>query len=94
MPFEEKHGLSRHNIFCTGMSNGGEMCYQLAAQRPRLFAAAPVSGLMLDWLYKADRSTVPSLAFRNTRHLEDRTSGMGRSDSAKIQKAVGSCPCR
>ena len=53
---QKKHGLSRHNVFCTGMSNGGEMCYQLAAQRPRLFAAvAPVSGLMLDWLYKADR---------------------------------------
>ena len=42
---QKKHGLSRHNVFCTGMSNGGEMCYQLAAQRPRLFAAvAPVSG--------------------------------------------------
>ena len=29
---QKKHGLSRHNVFCTGMSNGGEMCYQLAAQ--------------------------------------------------------------
>lgn len=57
---QKKHGLSRHNVFCTGMSNGGEMCYQLAAQRPGLFAAvAPVSGLMLEWVYKADTSTVP-----------------------------------
>lgn len=56
---QKKHGLSRRNVFCTGMSNGGEMCYQLAAQRPRLFAAvAPVSGLMLEWLCKADTSTV------------------------------------
>ena len=39
---QKKHGLSRHNVFCTGMSNGGEMCYQLAAQRPRLFAGGAV----------------------------------------------------
>lgn len=57
---QQKHRLSGHNVFCTGMSNGGEMCYQLAVQRPRLFAAvAPVSGLMLEWLYRADDSTVP-----------------------------------
>ena len=36
---QDKHGFSRHNVFCVGMSNGGEMCYQLAAQRPGLFAA-------------------------------------------------------
>ena len=71
---QKKHGLSRHNVFCTGMSNGGEMCYQLAAQRPRLFAAvAPVSGLMLDWLYKADRSTAPVPLFE-IHGTEDRTS--------------------
>lgn len=56
---QKKHRLSGRNVFCTGMSNGGEMCYQLAAQRPGLFAAvAPVSGLMLQWLYKADTSSV------------------------------------
>ena len=71
---QKKHGLSRHNVFCTGMSNGGEMCYQLAAQRPHLFAAvAPVSGLMLDWLYKADRSTAPVPLFE-IHGTEDRTS--------------------
>jgi polyhydroxybutyrate depolymerase len=56
---QKKHGFSRHNVFCTGMSNGGDMCYQLAAQRPHLFAAvAPVAGLIMDWLYKSDDSTV------------------------------------
>lgn len=61
---QNKHGFSRHNLFCVGMSNGGEMCYQLAAQRPGLFAAvAPVAGLMLHWLYKSDNSTVPVSLF-------------------------------
>ncbi len=56
---QNKHRFSRHNVFCAGMSNGGEMCYQLAAQRPALFAAvAPVAGLMLNWLYKSDHSSV------------------------------------
>lgn len=71
---QQNHGLSAHNVFCTGMSNGGEMCYQLAAQRPGLFAAvAPVSGLMLDWLYKEDRSeqAVPLFEIHGT---EDKTS--------------------
>ncbi len=54
---QKRHQLSRHNTFCTGMSNGGEMCYILAAQRPDVFAAvAPISGLMMQWLYLADRS--------------------------------------
>lgn len=71
---QKKHGLSRRNVFCTGMSNGGEMCYQLAAQRPRLFAAvAPVSGLMLEWLYKADTSDVPVPLFE-IHGTADRTS--------------------
>ena len=71
---QKKHGLSRRNVFCTGMSNGGEMCYQLAAQRPRLFAAvAPVSGLMLEWLYKADDSTHPVPLFE-IHGTADRTS--------------------
>ncbi len=61
---QNKHGFSRHNVFCAGMSNGGEMCYQLAAQRPSLFAAvAPIAGLMLNWLYKSDNSTVPVSLF-------------------------------
>ena len=71
---QKKHGLSRRNVFCTGMSNGGKMCYQLAAQRPRLFAAvAPVSGLMLEWLYKADTSDVPVPLFE-IHGTADRTS--------------------
>jgi polyhydroxybutyrate depolymerase len=71
---QDKHGFSRHNVFCVGMSNGGEMCYQLATQRPGLFAAvAPVAGLMLNWLYKCDSSTVPVSLFE-IHGTEDKTS--------------------
>lgn len=71
---QHKHGFSRHNAFCVGMSNGGEMCYQLAAQRPELFAAvAPVAGLMLNWLYKSDTSTHP-VSLIEIHGTEDRTS--------------------
>lgn len=71
---QDKYGFSSHNVFCVGMSNGGEMCYQLAAQRPDLFAAiAPVAGLMLNWLYKSDHSTVPVSLFE-IHGTEDRTS--------------------
>jgi polyhydroxybutyrate depolymerase len=71
---QDKHGFSRHNVFCVGMSNGGEMCYQLAAQRPNLFAAvAPVAGLMLNWLYKSDNSTVP-VSLIEIHGTEDKTS--------------------
>ena len=71
---QDTYGFSRRNVFCTGMSNGGEMCYQLAAQRPGLFAAiAPIAGLMLNWLYKSDNSTHPESLFE-IHGTEDRTS--------------------
>ncbi len=44
--------LSRKNTFCTGYSNGGEMCYLLAYLKPDVFAAvAPIAGLTLKWMY-------------------------------------------
>lgn len=71
---QDKHGFSQHNVFCTGMSNGGEMCYQLAAQRPGLFAAiAPIAGLMLNWLYMSDNSTQP-VSLLEIHGTNDRTS--------------------
>ena len=67
-------GLSRRNTFCTGMSNGGEMCYLLAYLAPDLFAAvAPVSGLTLEWMYRrlTARRGVPLMEIHGTR---DKTS--------------------
>lgn len=51
---QKKYGLSAENTFCTGFSNGAEMCYVLASQRPDVFSAvAPIAGLTMEWLYKS-----------------------------------------
>ena len=66
--------LSRHDTFCTGMSNGGEMCYLLAYLKPDVFAAvAPVAGLTLEWMYREfkARKGVPLFEIHGT---ADRTS--------------------
>ena len=71
---QEKHHLSRRNTFCTGLSNGGEMCYLLAYKRPDVFSAvAPVAGLTLEWMYREldAQKPVPLLEIHGT---EDKTS--------------------
>jgi polyhydroxybutyrate depolymerase len=41
--------LSEQNTFSTGMSNGADMCYVLACNRPDAFSAiAPVAGCMME----------------------------------------------
>ncbi len=66
--------LSKTGTFATGMSNGGEMCYQLAFLRPKVFAAvAPVAGLTMEWLYRTRRpgTAIPLMEIHGT---EDHTS--------------------
>ena len=41
---QKQHSLSRRNTFCTGMSNGGEMCYLLAYDKQNTFAAVAPPG--------------------------------------------------
>lgn len=66
---QKRHELSRRNVFCTGMSNGGEMCYQLAAQRPRLFAAVATRiGADARMALQGRRFHAPRAPVRNTRH--------------------------
>jgi len=46
---QKEYKLSRINTFCCGMSNGADMCYVLACQRPDIFSAiAPVAGCMME----------------------------------------------
>jgi polyhydroxybutyrate depolymerase len=46
---QKEYHLSRKNTFSTGMSNGADMCYVLACQRPDIFSAiAPVAGCMME----------------------------------------------
>lgn len=47
-----RFNLSRENCFMTGMSNGGDLCYQLAFTAPGLFKAyASVAGLLFECTY-------------------------------------------
>lgn len=47
-----RFNLSRQNCFMTGMSNGGDLCYQLAFTAPGLFRAyASVAGLLFECTY-------------------------------------------
>lgn len=71
---QKEHRLSRRNIFCTGMSNGGEMCYLLAYDRQKTFkAVAPIAGLTMEWMTKAYTRTRPIPLFE-IHGTEDRTS--------------------
>lgn len=45
---QKEYGLSSRNTFCTGMSNGGEMCYLLAYCGQKTFkAVASIAGLTM-----------------------------------------------
>lgn len=56
----QRFNLSRDNVFMAGMSNGGDLCYQLAYTRPELFRAyASVAGLTFEWMYNSRNLTVP-----------------------------------
>ncbi len=71
---QKKYGLSAENTFCTGLSNGGEMCYLLAYTRGDVFrAVAPIAGLTLESMYRTLSATraVPLMEVHGT---SDRTS--------------------
>lgn len=71
---QKKFNLSKQNTFCTGMSNGGEMCYLLAYKKPEVFAAvAPIAGLTLEWIYKSLDAPMPIPLFE-IHGTEDRVS--------------------
>ena len=56
--------LNKLNCFLCGMSNGGEMCYLTALQRPEEFTAyGSVAGLTMEWFYRkySMRKAVPFL---------------------------------
>ncbi|MBQ9137640.1 MAG: prolyl oligopeptidase family serine peptidase [Alistipes sp.] len=66
--------VSDKNVFLTGMSNGGEMCYLLAYRKPNEFAAiASMAGLTL--IEMADRHNYESpVAFMEVHGTGDMTS--------------------
>lgn len=71
---QKKHSFSKHNVFATGHSNGGEMSYLLAYKAPHIFAAvAPICGLTMEWMYREldPIAPIPLLEIHGT---EDSTS--------------------
>lgn len=71
---QKEHGFSRKNVFATGHSNGGEMSYLLAYEAPGIFAAvAPVSGLMMEWMYLDLKASQP-IPLMEIHGTADRTS--------------------
>ena len=69
----KEFGLSSENVFLTGMSNGGEMCYLVSRKSPGTFRAiASIAGLTLtDMMAIKYRKPVPFMEVHGT---EDRTS--------------------
>ena len=69
-----RHGLNPQNVFLTGMSNGGEMCYLIGRRHPETFnAIASIAGLTMKWI----RDDVPLSApvpFMEVHGTADKTS--------------------
>ena len=69
---QKNFGVSRRNVFLTGMSNGGEMCYKMAAEHPETFSAiASIAGLTLTSMSTDYRRPVPFMEVHGT---DDKTS--------------------
>ena len=65
---ESRH-LNTRNMFLTGMSNGGEMCYTIAYRKPATFSAiASIAGLIMHEMYKGEkpRGQVPFMEVHGT----------------------------
>ncbi|MEO0337849.1 MAG: PHB depolymerase family esterase [Bacteroidota bacterium] len=62
-----KYGFSSENVFCTGMSNGGDMTIQMALLAPGLFKAiAPDVGCLMNWLHDSTQvDFIPPALFIN-----------------------------
>ncbi|MGM9827983.1 MAG: alpha/beta hydrolase family esterase [Muribaculaceae bacterium] len=70
----EKFNLSPENVFLAGMSNGGDLCYQIMYEKPEVFKAyASVAGLTFECVYDSLRLTAPK-PFLEIHGNNDRTS--------------------
>ncbi len=75
---QKEHSLSKQNVFATGHSNGGEMCYLLAYKTPNIFAAvAPIAGLTMEWMYRELKPSkaVPLLEIHGTEDVVSNWNG-------------------
>ena len=94
---QKKHGFKKENTFFSGMSNGGEMCYLMAAVRPDAFTAyAPIAGLSMEWSYKkyTPKKAVPLMEVHGTMDKTsnwngDPTNAGGWGEYIAVPMAVG-----
>lgn len=71
---QKEYGLCPKNLFFSGMSNGGEMCYLMAHRYPEKFAAiASLAGLEMEWIYRTMKPSCP-VAFMEVHGTQDMTS--------------------
>ncbi len=64
---QKEYGISEDNVFLTGMSNGGEMCYKMAAEHPETFSAiASIAGLTLTSMSASYRRPIPFMEVHGT----------------------------
>ena len=69
-----RHGLDPRNVFLTGMSNGGEMCYLIGRRHPDTFSAiASIAGLTMKWIRDEVPLTAP-VPFMEVHGTADKTS--------------------
>ena len=69
-----RYSLNPDNVFLSGMSNGGDLCYQLAYTRPSIFRAyGSVAGLTFTSVYLANRLSSPT-PFLGIHGTADKTS--------------------
>lgn len=61
---QSTYNLDPGKTFCTGLSNGGDMCYLLACQESHIFkAVAPVAGCLMQWIHDSCNITEPIPVF-------------------------------
>lgn len=71
---QNRYDLDPRNTFCTGLSNGGEMCYLAAYRLSEEFrAVAPIAGLTLETMYR-NLSAVRAVPLMEIHGTADRTS--------------------
>lgn len=75
---QRKYKFSKHNVFATGHSNGGEMSYLLAYKAADTFAAvAPIAGLTMEWMYRnlEPKHPIPLMEVHGTKDTISRWNG-------------------
>jgi len=74
----KEYGIDKKNVFLSGMSNGGEMCYYMAHRYPEHFAGIiSLAGLNMEWIYREMRPkcAVPFMEVHGTADRVSRWEG-------------------